>query len=244
MGEGEEPNSEQPNIEQPETENSKTQPSDPEKLNPAPVEAEPPAATPHTPGIYDQIIAALRRLVTRPEPYVFNGGGYQTLNFIPAFVTMLLGLMAGEFIRRPNDGHGKKFLLLVVFGLLLLGSGWGWHAYGGCPLVKRIWTPSWTLFSTGWTLLILAGFYGIIDGLGWKSWSFPLVVAGMNSMVLYMFGQLLHPWTAELLKRHINDDLFLTFGAPLAPVVESLSVLLAFWLFVYWLYRQRIFVRI
>ena len=91
---------------------------------------------------------------------------------------------------------------------------------------------------------MLAGFYGIIDGLGWKAWSFPLIVAGMNSMVLYMSGQLLRGWTADLLKRHINEDLFKVFGDRYAPMVEANLVLLCFWLFVYWLYRQRIFVRI
>lgn len=218
-------------------------PAESTATNPETPKTETPAE-PKPPGVLDNVTAALRRLVTRPEPYVFNAGGYQTLNFIPSFVTMLLGLMAGELIRRENASVRKKFLLLVIFGLLLLGLGYGWHAYGGCPLVKRIWTPSWTLFSTGWTLLILAGFYGIIDGLGWKAWSFPLVVAGMNSMVLYLLGQLLRPWTAELLKRHINENLFLTFGAAWSPVVEATCVLLCFWLFVYWLYRQRIFVRI
>jgi heparan-alpha-glucosaminide N-acetyltransferase len=186
----------------------------------------------------------VRRLVTRPEPYVFNSGGYQTLNFIPSFVNMVFGLMAGEFIRRAQLTRARTFACLLFAGLLLLSLGWIWQAVGGCPLVKRIWTPSWTLFSTGWTLLILSGFYGIIDGLGWKAWAFPLIVAGMNSMVLYMSGQLLRGWTADLLKRHIHEDLFKIFGDRYAPMVKANLVLVCFWLFVYWLYRQRIFVRI
>ena len=196
------------------------------------------------PGFADRCSQILRRLVTRPEPYVYNNGGYQTLNCIPAFVTMLLGLMAGEFIRRPNQSRVTTFWMLMLAGIILLGLGWVWQATGGCPLVKRIWTPSWTLFSTGWTTLMLAGFYGIIDVLGWKAWSFPLVVAGMNSMVLYMSGQLLRGWTADLLKRHLNEDLFKMAGDKYAPTIEASLVLLCFWLFVYWLYRQRIFVRI
>ena len=195
-------------------------------------------------GFFAQWKKGLVRLVTRPEPYVMNGGGYQTLNCIPAFVTMLLGLITGEFIRRSSLSRTKTFATLAVAGLVLLCLGWGWQASGTCPLVKRIWTPSWTLFSTGWTLLMLAGFYGIIDGLGWKAWSFPLIVAGMNSMVLYMSGQLLRGWTSDLLKRHVNEDLFTMFGQRYAPMIESSLVLVCFWLFVYWLYRQRIFVRI
>jgi len=195
-------------------------------------------------ALFDNVVRSLKRLVTRPEPYVFNNGGYQTLNFIPALVTMLFGLMTGEFIRRNNDRRGKVFVMLMVSGLVLLGLGYGWSALGYCPLVKRIWTPSWTLFSTGWTLLMLSGFFGMIDGLGWKAWSFPLIVAGMNSMVLYMSGQLLRGWTSALLKRHINENLFNILGEKLSPVVEANLVLLSFWLFVYWLYCQRIFVRI
>ncbi len=199
---------------------------------------------PELPGFFERCISYLRRLVTRPEPYIFNGGGYQTLNFVPSLVTMLIGLMAGEFIRAANYTRVRTFGMLLVAGLFLLAIGWGWQTLGGCPLVKRIWTPSWTLFSTGWTLIILAGFYGIIDCLGLKTWSSILVVAGMNSMVLYLMGQLLRGWTADILKRHVNENLFQICGMAYAPIVEANLVLLCFWLFVYWLYRQRIFVRI
>ena len=213
-----------------------------EGINTDSKEVEPVAPPPS--GIVAQTGAALRRLVTRPEPYVFNGGGYQTLNFIPSFVTMLIGLMTGEFIRRETGNRARTFGTLVVAGLVLLTLGWVWQAIGYCPLVKRIWTPSWTLFSSGLTLLMLSGFYGVIDGLGWKAWSFPLIVAGMNSMVLYLSGQLLRGWTSDLLKRHINENIFEMFGTKYVPIVQANLVLLCFWLFVYWLYRQRVFIRI
>lgn len=207
----------------------------------SPTESESPKKEPESPNA---IGAALRRLVTRPEAYVFNQGGYQTLNFIPSLVTMLFGLMAGEFIRRSQGRRAKTFAMLLLAGLVLLGLGWFWQFTGTCPLVKRIWTPSWTLFSTGWALLMLATFFGVIDGLGWRAWSFPLIVAGMNSMVLYLCGQMLRGWTADLLKRHVNENLFQTFGSAYAPIVEANLVLLCFWLFVYWLYRQKLFVRL
>lgn len=182
-------------------------------------------------------------LFSRPEPFVFNAGGYQTLNFIPALGTMLMGLMTGEFIRRAQ-GHSRTFWTLAGTGVVLLALGWLADGFGICPLVKRIWTPSWTLFSTGWTLLMLAGFYGVIDVCGWKAWSWPLKVAGMNSIALYVMAQLLKPWTADALQRHFGTDLFSMLGDSHAPLVKANLVLLCFWLFVWWLYRQRIFFRI
>ncbi len=117
-------------------------------------------------------------------------------------------------------------------------------AAGICPLVKRIWTPSWTIFSTGWVLLMLAAFYGLIDILGWRRWTWPLVVVGMNSIVIYCLSELLAPWIAATLKTHFGQHLFDLFGQNYAPITESVFVLLVLWLICAWMYRQRIFVRI
>jgi predicted acyltransferase len=182
-------------------------------------------------------------LFPRSEPFQFNTGGYQTLNFIPSLATMIFGMMAGEIVRRSTS-RGKTFALLMVWGLVLLGVGWGIAHGGYCPLVKRIWTPSWTLFSTGWTLLMLGGFYGVIDGLGWKRWAFPLVVAGMNSIALYLMSQTLKPATAKNLKRHFGEGWTMVGDGQYQPLIESCAVLVVFWLIIYWLYRQRVFLRI
>lgn len=177
------------------------------------------------------------------KPFEFNSGGYQTLNFIPSLVTMLFGLMTGDFIRRSQN-RGAVFGTLVGVGVVFLAGGWAIDHFGYCPLVKRIWTPSWTLFSTGWTLLMLGGFYGVIDGLGFRAWSFPLVVAGMNSILLYLLSQMLKPWTLRALERHFGSSWLNLFGEAYQPIVAACSVLLVFWLFVWWLYRQRVFLKI
>jgi len=182
-------------------------------------------------------------LFPRKEPYAFDGGGYQTLNFIPSLVTMLFGVMTGDFIRQSTS-RGRVFLMLVLFGVLGIASGWALDYFGYCPLVKRIWTPSWTLFSTGITLLLLAAFYGIIDGLGWKAWAFPLYVAGMNSIALYIMGHWLKGWAKGTLITHFGNTWPTMFGEAYQPMIESFAVLLVFWLIVYWFYRQRAFIRI
>jgi len=182
-------------------------------------------------------------LFPRPTEFLFNEGGYQTLNFIPSLVTMLFGLMTGEYIRTSNS-RLRTVSGLVLSGMTLFLVGAAIHYIGLCPLVKRIWTPSWTLYSTGLTLLMLAAFYAIIDVAGWRAWSFPLLVAGMNSIALYVMSQLLKDWTATNLTRHLGSDLFKILGDPYVPLVKANLILLSFWLFVFWLYRQRIFFRI
>ena len=57
-------------------------------------------------------------LFPRAEPFVFNNGGYQTLNFVPSMVTMILGLMAGELLReRADDGAEVLSWLLAAGGV-------------------------------------------------------------------------------------------------------------------------------
>ncbi len=184
----------------------------------------------------------LLNLLPRREPFTFNPGGYQTLNFLPSLATMLFGLMCGEVLR-SNRTSRARLRLLLAGGATLLLAGVIWH-WLGVPLVKRIWTPSWTLFSTGWCVLILAALYAIIDLRQWRAWSFPLVVVGMNSIAIYVMGMLLRGWTARTLQTHFGEDVFKVLGAANAPFVQATLVGLLFWLVCYWMYRRKIFLRI
>lgn len=184
----------------------------------------------------------LLNLFPRREPFVFNAGGYQTINFIPALATMLFGLMGGELLR-SSRGAREKLLILFGAGAAGLAAGLAWQALG-CPLVKRLWTPSWALFSTGWCCLILGALYAIVDVRRWRAWSFPLVVVGMNSIAIYCMGMTLKGWTARTLQTHLGADLFKVCGAANAPFVQATLVGLVFWLVCWWMYRRRIFLRI
>lgn len=178
----------------------------------------------------------------RPTPFQFNPGGYATLNFLPSLVTMLFGLMVGELLRSPRPG-AQKLRWLIGAGLGGIAAGLLWHLLG-CPLVKRIWTPSWTLYSAGWCCLILSALYGVIDLRGWHRWSLPLVIVGMNSIAIYAMSMLLRPWTAKTLQTHLGEDIFNVFGAVYAPFVQATAVGLVFWLVCGWMYRRNIFLRI
>jgi predicted acyltransferase len=176
------------------------------------------------------------------ERFVFNSGGYQTINFIPSLATMLFGLMCGELLRSTRDPR-RKFLLLVAAGVagLVLGQLLAW---AGVPLVKRIWTPSWALYSTGWCCLILAALFHVIDVRGWRRWSFPLLVVGMNSIAIYTMGMLLRGWTAGTFRTHFGPQVFKVLGEAWAPFVQATLVGLVFWLACYWMYRRKLFLRL
>ncbi len=179
-------------------------------------------------------------------PFKFNRGGYQTINFIPELATMIFGLMCGELMRsraRPEN----RLRILLTAGLAGIGAGLLLDYYGICPLVKRIWTPSWTLYSTGWCCLILAGLYAVVDVLRWRWWTFPLVVVGVNSIAIYVMSMLMKGWAADTLRTHFGRRIFSLWGtvpAEFIPMVQACLVGLTFWLACLWMYRQKIFVRI
>ena len=181
----------------------------------------------------------------REHRFVFNGGGYLTLSFIPTLGTMLLGLLAGELLR-SRAAANKKFWTLLAFGFAGLIVGTLLDLTGICPVVKRIWTPSWTIYSAGWCCLLLAAFYAIIDWAGWKAWAFPMVVVGMNSIAMYCMadGGFAH-FVRGAFRTHLGPyRVFSHLGGMYAPILESAAVLLALWLVCFWMYRRRIFLRI
>jgi heparan-alpha-glucosaminide N-acetyltransferase len=182
-------------------------------------------------------------LFPRAEPFIFNAGGYQTLNFAPSLATMVFGLCAGRLLKSELSLSGK-LARLIVFGLLGLALGWLISRAGLCPLAKRIWTPSWAIYSSGWVALMLAGFVAVVEGLGWKRWAFPLVVVGLNPITFYCLWQLSGGFIKNQIRIHFGQDVFASFGDVWVPALERGSVLLVLWLIVWWMYRRKIFLRV
>ncbi len=173
------------------------------------------------------------------QPFLFNEGGYATLNFIPSIATILFGVLTGELLRSNRRGVNKaQILLLAGAGCWVLGLVLDAKV---CPSVKRIWTPTWVVSSTAWTLWMTAVFYAVIDVAGYRRWSLPLVVVGMNSIAVYLMAQLARPFVASSLRTHFGHDIF---DGPGGGLVRGLSILLVFWLISFWLYRHRIFIKI
>ena len=183
-------------------------------------------------------------LFPRDKPFLYNVGGYATLSFIPTLATMILGLIAGGWLRFEKTPLAKLGRLAVA-GAACLALGLAADGSGVCPIVKRVWTPSWTLFSGGWCFLLLAGFYAALDTAGrYRFWAFPLRVIGMNSIVAYCMAELLKDFIKSSFRTHLGQDIFHKMGWLPEPLAAGATVLAVQWLILYWMYRRGIFVRI
>lgn len=188
-------------------------------------------------------------LFPRENEFLGNGGGYSTLSFIPTLGTMLLGLLAGQaiFDARGATRAAERWGLagrLVLAGLAALAAGWALDLLGVCPSVKKIWTPSWTLFSGGWCFLLMAAFYVLADVLGGRRLFFPLVVIGMNSIAMYVLVHTTEGFWSRALDTHFGERPFHAFGEAYAPLLHGGAVLLILWLILFWMWRRRLFLRV
>jgi len=160
---------------------------------------------------------------------------------LPAIVTAMLGMFTGKFVQLPNEQYsGKKkalYMFIAAVVLILIGLLWGYTF----PINKKLWTSSFVCVVAGYSLLMFALFYFIIDVKGYVGWSFFFRVVGLNSITIYLaqrivnFGQI--------------SDFFLGGLASKCP--EALAVLInttgyvvICWLFLYFLYKKKIFLKV
>jgi predicted acyltransferase len=153
--------------------------------------------------------------------------------------TVLLGVLSGHLLRsgiRPR----AKLACLVAAGVACLILGWVWENWLGFPIIKHIWSSSMVLWAGGWSFLLLALFYGVIDVAGFHKWAFPFVVIGMNAIAVYMgvgfinFGDISNRLVGGL-SRHLGD-----YG----DVLRSFTAFVIMWLVLLYMYRKRTFIRI
>lgn len=179
----------------------------------------------------------------RKELFTHSSGGYCTLSFIPTLGTMLLGLLAGQWLMSDREPV-KKLAGLAFASAACLGIAYASAHFDICPIVKRIWTPAWVFFAGGCGLGILGGYYLVVDVLGFQKWAFPLIVIGSNSIVAYCSEWVLYGPILAALDRHLGQKPFGLAGPAYEPLLHGIAVLAIVWLILFWMYRKRIFIRI
>ncbi len=225
-------------------------------------------APPLEPGTYlDNVGTFLDSYLHLP----LSPGHYVTFNAVSAAATILLGVLAGELLRSSLSPRQK---VLAMVGAGLAGWGLGWALSGGdgwlpvsfaplVPMIKRLWTSSFAVYAAGWTFLMLAGFYFVIEVLRLRAWSFPLVVVGMNSIAIYVAASLFRSLVVQSLYL-VASLVYYVFPANAAihwglvvtgrfrdgiaysfpPILHAFLAVVVFWLFCFWLYRHKIFFKV
>jgi len=178
-----------------------------------------------------------RLLLLRHQMFTSYGDPEGLLSTIPAISTCILGVFAGYWLQsdRPKQ---RKAVGLVLAGIACIGLGLLWMP--AFPIIKKIWTSSFALTTGGLSLLLLATFYWIIDVRGWSKWAIPLVVIGMNPLLIYLLAEVVD--FEGIAGYFLNGPLhsYSTYQA----LGIAMGSLLAKWLLLYFLYKQKIFVRI
>jgi predicted acyltransferase len=164
------------------------------------------------------------------------------LSTIPSVATALLGVFAGHLLRLERSGltGTRKALILIIAGMvsLLLGVLWGTFF----PINKNLWTSSFVLYAGGWSLILLGLFYLVTDVWKIRKWAFFFVVIGMNSITIYFLQH-------RILKFDQIRDFFLKgiqdlSPAGIQPLISALGYIAVVWLFLWFLYKNKIFLKV
>lgn len=181
-------------------------------------------------------------LFPRPSRFLYNDGGYLTLSFIPTLGTMLMGVAAGRWFHESAPRIPlRKFL---IAGAAFCAGGLLLHFAGVCPIVKRIWTPSWTLFSGGVCFLYLAAFCWLVDIKKLHRPAFPFVVVGINSIAAYVIAEAGRNFVEGSFRTILGPETLSAVGPKLEHLFIGILTLCSYWLVLLWMFRKRIFVRI
>jgi predicted acyltransferase len=165
------------------------------------------------------------------------------LSSMAAVVTCLLGVFAGAWLRVEGVTPRKRVLNLLFAGLLLVAAGWGGSSF--CPIIKKIWTPTFVLVAGGYSALLLTFFYGIIDLCGWRSWAKPFVWIGTNSILVYLSVSIIR--YQDQAARLVGGDIRAGLNAWHAGAGDLLLALVAVLLLLAlcrYLYQRKIFLRV
>lgn len=175
------------------------------------------------------------------------------LSTMPAIGTAILGILAGDWIRREHDPKTKALWMFFAANILLL-AGYLWDGF--FPLNKSLWTSSYVLYTGGLALHFLTMCYWIIDVLGYKKWAKPFEVYGMNAITVFflsgIIGRLLYiikipqdGGTSITLKNLLYESIFLPIFDPINASLAWALTYIIIWLGFMWiLYSKKIFIKV
>ncbi|MEM9366007.1 MAG: hypothetical protein AAGD07_08410 [Planctomycetota bacterium] len=179
----------------------------------------------------------------REHAFEYNAGGYATLSFIPTMGTMFFGLIAGIWMRDLKSA-ADRFRRLIAVGAIAIGLGVVLAWTDVCPLVKRVWTPSFALFSSGICLWFLVLLHWVCDLRGRDAWAKPFLVVGANSILIYVLNGVIANPMRKAIEIACSPILQSTLRPEVVRVVSGAMTLCVLYLLMRGLYQRRWFIRI
>lgn len=192
-------------------------------------------------SVEGSLVAYIDRMLLPGRLYLGVHDPEGLFSTIPAISTALLGALTGHFLKDVSGRfeNSRKALMLAGAGVACLVVGYLWGLV--FPVNKNLWTSSFVLVAGGWSMLLLSLFYYLIDVRGWHKWAFFFVVIGLNPITIYLAQNFLDI-------AHTTDFLFggflNIFGEGFRPVFWSIAYTGLGWLLLYFLYRQRVFLKV
>lgn len=169
--------------------------------------------------------------------YYRYGDSNGILPTLMSISTAILGALSGYWFRTKQSGNYKA-AGLAICGIICLLAGYVWGMV--LPIVRLIWTSSMVLYAGGYSLLLLAFFYWVIDVKMIRKWAFFFIVIGMNSITIFFMRSFVNfDQIANFFLRGIAD-----YAVPVEPLILSIGAVAAEWLFLWFLYRHKIFLRV
>lgn len=182
------------------------------------------------------------------DTYLLPGISYQNrpvdpegvLSSLPAIVNAIAGVFAGRAIANAQtQGEWKTVGILAGSGVLVLALGWLWDMQ--FPVNKELWTSSFVLVTVGWSAILLAVFYAIVDVLSFQRWAYPFVIIGANSIIIYLASSLVN-WT--FISKSVFGGVIASVPIAWQPLIAVFALLAVQLLVLHWMYKRRIFVSV
>lgn len=181
------------------------------------------------------------RILMPGRLYLGNHDPEGIFSTLPAISTALLGMFTGEFLKSDflKNRQVKKVLVMAGAGILFIIVGKIWDQV--FPVNKNLWTSSFVCFVGGLSLLFLSLFYLIIDVWNLRKWAFFFVVIGMNPITIYLAGRIINFRYAA---RFFFGGFIEILPDAWAPLIDGIGITAVGWVFLYLLYKNRIFLRV
>jgi len=181
----------------------------------------------------------LDRSILPGKLYLGNHDPEGLISTLPAISTGLLGIIVGNYLKNDEASGTKKSIILLFLGTLFIGIAFIWDM--DFPINKNLWSSSFVMMVGGLSMILLSLFYYIIDVKGYKNWAFFFKVIGMNSILIYVSGHFINweystnglfHWVGQLISEPYN-----------AIVLATLYVGVK-WLFLYFMYQKKVFLKV